>query len=1280
MNSLYTSSVTAVPKKLTEPTPAYKKHVWLALGGIVFFFLSYLLLSFWFSYTAYRLLNNAFSGGQDAFLSGAIGIAVAFLAIFMVKALFFVQTKYDVEDKEIKQKDEPLLFDFLYKLADETGAPRPAKVYLSNRVNACVFYDLSILNLLFPSKKNLEIGLGLINVLNLGEFKAVLAHEFGHFAQRSMLVGRWVYIANQIANAIINRRDILDSFLSGLSRIDIRIAWIGWILSLIVWSIRSLVELFFRIVVLSQRALSREMEFQADLVAVSVTGSDALVHALHKLQAADQAFSEAMSTAESELGNKKAVEDIYALQTNAIEKISWILNDKTFGNSPVIPEENPENFRVFSSKIAQPPKMWATHPPDQEREANAKHFYIPGFIDDRSPWILFDNPGQTKLELTKNLIQLAKIETELLPVEDSILAQNKKYSKSYFDPKYKGAYLKRFFCLDYNRSSDMYLKENIEPLFEVVDNLYPNTLVADIEDYSTLREEAALLEAIQYKQLSAAGEGKGIWHRGTPVERKELPEIIKNVNKEVELARQKLAKHDQVCRTAHLKLASQIGHGWEEYLEGNLEVIHYAEHSITNLNDLTGVLGNVFSIAIADGNVSEKELRKLLIASGDLYEAMRDIHKDSTTIHLDKLLLEELKVDSWEKELEEFTLPYPNRENLDGWMKVIDGWVQGLIASLSRLRSEALEVLLKTEENVQQMAKTNKVTIAPAPSKLVDTYAILMPGDERPIQRTLGWWDKFATADGILPALVRFGVAASIVGATVFMVGSFGASELSIYNAMGEPVKLNLGGKNRTISANSFVNISFSPGKDFTITAKTKDGHLIERFKPELLSNSSHYVYNVASIASLYQYKMYYGRPPQDNNKFLGNQRWTITRADHIFEDPPESISTSSDYEVRDCLTTIKDADPFNVIEQLSPEKSKEIIEINARWRSAESSSINGWFFLAKDFENFEDIINSRLERTPNEVIAIRAIQDLGKPEQRKAICEKMERLSSSSPDNGNLAYLTLRCMEDLDKKDQNYIKSFEEHPKNGWLANAAGYSFLRNSDWLDAHVAYVRAYQELPVFRNQLRERIDRIERVLSINKIASFSRVGFPPSDDLEYYQTLETGTSDEFINSPEFIFNSLGKGRLQQAARKAKFDNIYLTDITVLLACSDGAKKEWIDSTLSLINFDEVSDYNLFYIAALRASANKDLTKIYAALEETDVEFAETAKQFITLIKANKINAAEELFKTEHIRFKGTLYAMGQILLGVKAPADWKKMSNALLYYSERPYFKPPKKIAM
>ena len=131
----------------------------------------------------------------------------------MFKALFFVRYSGAVTDIEIKPAQHPRLFAFLNRLADEAGAPRPYRVFVSSRVNAAVFYDLSILNLLIPSRKNLEIGLALVNVLDLGQFKAVLAHEFGHFAQRTMAVGRWVYIAQQITAQIIHRRDVLDRFM-----------------------------------------------------------------------------------------------------------------------------------------------------------------------------------------------------------------------------------------------------------------------------------------------------------------------------------------------------------------------------------------------------------------------------------------------------------------------------------------------------------------------------------------------------------------------------------------------------------------------------------------------------------------------------------------------------------------------------------------------------------------------------------------------------------------------------------------------------------------------------------------------------------------------------------------------------------------------------------------------------------------------------------------------------------------------------------------------------------
>src|SRR6185436_15244071 len=244
------------------------------------------------------------------------------------KALVFVKHRHAIDDIEVTAEDQPRLFAFINRLADEAGAPRAHRVFLSPRVNAAVFYDLSVLNLLFPSRKNLEIGLGLVNAVSLGELKAVLAHEFGH---------------------IIAKRDALDSFLRGLSRVDLRIAWVGWLLSLIVWSIRSLMETVFRLVVLAQRALSREMEYQADLVAVSLTGSDALIHALYKLNVADEAWERSLAFADSEAREKRSVTDLFAVQKRITEKLRQVLDDPEYGEVAPPPQDKPQEHRVFKT-------------------------------------------------------------------------------------------------------------------------------------------------------------------------------------------------------------------------------------------------------------------------------------------------------------------------------------------------------------------------------------------------------------------------------------------------------------------------------------------------------------------------------------------------------------------------------------------------------------------------------------------------------------------------------------------------------------------------------------------------------------------------------------------------------------------------------------------------------------------------------------------------------------------------------------------------------------------
>ncbi len=1266
MNSIYNKSVQSVPENLTEPTPTYKRHVWLALAGIVGFFVFYLALTFWFFFSAKHLFTDAYYGSESPLLTVGLGLGCAFLAIFMIKAFFFVATKFEHDGKEIQEKEEPLLFDYLYKLADEAGAPRPHKVYLSNRVNASVFYPLSILNLFWPSKKNLEIGLGLINVLNMGEFKAVLAHEFGHFAQRSMLVGRWVYIANQIANTVIGKRDVLDSFLSGLSRIDIRIAWIGWILSLVVWSIRSIVELFFRIVVLSQRALSREMEFQADLVAVSVTGSDALIHALHKLQAADQAFSSALNSVNKELQDKKAVEDVYALQTNSIEKTALILDDDTYGESPKVPAEHPENFRVFTNRIAQPPKMWSTHPPDQEREANAKKTYIPGNIDDRSAWDLFSNPDLIKKQMTAKLIASAKLETELKPTADCIKNQNLQYEKSYFNSKYRGVYLSRFFCQNYQNVEDLYLAESETPEPKsVISKIYPESLVEDLEDYNTLLEEFHQLEAIHHKRLESTG--NGIWHRGVQVRRKELPQILKTVSSEVDTARDRVAAHDRLVRSAHLSMAKKIGNGWPEYLQSLLKVIHYSEHSIANMNDSHKILAQVVQVVMADGRVTSSEMVELLSACNDLHRVLDDLNIAAPNLVLDVQLQMAMGVESWRKRLEPLGVGFADQQNINHWMNVIDGWVGVYREAFEHLRSEALSTLLVSEEQVQKITLEGNSKAAPTPTKIGFDYQTLLPGAERPMKMNLSMWDKFISAEGIVPGALKFLVAASIVGATVFAVNSVEQAEITVYNGLAEPVNVSIGNQNIRLQPHKYRSLKLKPGNHMLVEAKNEDGMLIEAFEPSISSNSGHYVYNVANAAAMINYTVIYDGKTDAVPNMLGSKRWFLSNAKHIFTEPPTNAEQGSRRKV---LTALSSENPETILSTLEDETDAEnMIRIHAKWDGGDSPHITSWLQEAGRLSDFEEIMLNRLAQRPNEVVAVRSLQEFGGEEMREKYCTKYTQLNQSEPNNADIYYLSARCIEDEESQKKRFMAGHESWPNHPWLAYASAYELSSERKWQEALRAMKVAIDNAPSLSEALLIESERIARLLESQGTNNVERPN-QSNDYISSMNSIKSGLSPEIKNGPQYAFHLLQKGSLEEAVNHTNSYPAYANSITSFAACSRGAKKDWIETALNLNPETELGNA-AFQVYGLAVREGRSTEKYFAAFKNIDEDLPDQIKKLTDAVLAKDFRTAKEEMNFGNVWYRGNLIALACVILGEEAPKEWVSDVNAFLFCVERAY---------
>jgi Zn-dependent protease with chaperone function len=232
MANIYPPGPANVPNNFTSLTPGYRWRVGLVLASLLITLALYLglllgsfLLCRWLVIAPWPVRMER---GYGLVRIAAI-VCSALLFLYLLKGLFKRSRQDESLLEEITEEEQPDLFAFIRRICADTGAPFPKHIYVTPEVNAAVFYHSSFLNLFFPTRKNLLIGLGLVNNLNISEFKAVLAHEFGHFSQKSMKLGTYVYVANKVLADIIYGRDFLDDIVHQAKGWDLRIAIFAWV-------------------------------------------------------------------------------------------------------------------------------------------------------------------------------------------------------------------------------------------------------------------------------------------------------------------------------------------------------------------------------------------------------------------------------------------------------------------------------------------------------------------------------------------------------------------------------------------------------------------------------------------------------------------------------------------------------------------------------------------------------------------------------------------------------------------------------------------------------------------------------------------------------------------------------------------------------------------------------------------------------------------------------------------------------------------------------------------
>lgn len=159
----------------------------------------------------------------------------------------------------------PELFQEIAEVARATGQQMPGHVYLAPDVNAGVAKVGGIMG--FGGKQIMIVGLPLLAVLTLDQFRAVLAHEFGHHYGGDTKLGPWVY----------RTREAIERTLRALGESGRQILH---------FLFRLYGTMFLRLTL----AVSRRQEYAADALAARIVGPEPMKEGLTTIHRAALAF------------------------------------------------------------------------------------------------------------------------------------------------------------------------------------------------------------------------------------------------------------------------------------------------------------------------------------------------------------------------------------------------------------------------------------------------------------------------------------------------------------------------------------------------------------------------------------------------------------------------------------------------------------------------------------------------------------------------------------------------------------------------------------------------------------------------------------------------------------------------------------------------------------------------------------------------------------------------------------------------------------------------------
>lgn len=282
-------------------------------------------------------------------LLSAFGLVAGFTILW---SLLPRRDNFEVNGIPIDLSKEKRLARYIEEIAAALHEPMPSEVYLLGEANAFVAQPGGFMGL--GSRRIMGLGLPLLQMLTISQFRAVLAHEFAHYYAGDTRLGPWVYNTRRAIARVyenLGKKSDVISFLT-------RWAVVAAPYMVLMGAMRVYWKVFMRIT----QSISRQQEYRSDELACHLAGSQPLVDGLkniHRCQAALRSYWNSIVLPVAANGFQPQVADGF----------------QRFMNAPQIAKATSDSLaKQIEEATAKP---FDTHPPLSKRIERAQLYSLP---------------------------------------------------------------------------------------------------------------------------------------------------------------------------------------------------------------------------------------------------------------------------------------------------------------------------------------------------------------------------------------------------------------------------------------------------------------------------------------------------------------------------------------------------------------------------------------------------------------------------------------------------------------------------------------------------------------------------------------------------------------------------------------------------------------------------------------------------------------------------------------------------------------------------------------